>query len=328
MENSKVVCTMCKQGNVDENECVTCKYCFSSFHFKCKNISVKSIHYLRKVGYFCTPHCAELFKRIIERQELKSPMKTLVSAELKSAVSNIVNEMNTVKGDVYSITTAIEKSQDFLSSKFDIIVAELNKLKSENENLKQQVVELQNSQMILKSTANKVECAITKADNDAIANNAIVFGFPTKPNENVHELIHKTAEVIGTRLSDNSIASATRLYSSRKPNAIVPIRVKFNSKTEKESMLLRTKKVKELKSTSIDKSLVVNGQPTSIVIRNELTSSTIQLLKELRGMQQKYNVKYIWPGKNGDILIKKAENSKPLVIKSRLDFERAIRKTC
>lgn len=70
-------------------------------------------------------------------------MISSLAAELKTSVSiAVADQMINVKAEVRAVTAAIEKSQDFLSAKFDDIVSEFKTLKVENENLKYQLGEL------------------------------------------------------------------------------------------------------------------------------------------------------------------------------------------
>lgn len=324
MQHNSVECRVCKEKDVDIRTCVTCFYCFSSAHYTCKNISRKAKQKIEQNGYFCTPKCVDLYIRITAKHCMQSPDITLVRAEIKSTVSQFANEVKTVNEEVRSITTAIEKSQEYLSSKFDIIVAEINKLKSENISLKQDIEVLKKSENNLKLSIQKLEVAARKADHDSLSKHAMFFGLPSKPNEDVAALVHRTARTLGVSLKTHSIVSATRLASNKKCNALAPIKVIFNSNIEKESILAKKKEIGKVMSTSIDESLLLDGQPTYIVIRDELPHSTIELLRELRSIQRQYNIKYIWPGKGGIILMKLKENSKPQIIKTLDDFKRAM----
>lgn len=62
----------------------------------------------------------------------------------------------------------------------------------------------------------------------------------------------------------------------------------------------------------------------NVTLRDELTPLSLELLKELRGSQEQLNIKYVWAGREGVILAKKDENSKPVLVKNRGDLSRAI----
>lgn len=316
MEKRTLDCLICRKAESDCEKMITCMYCFSSFHLKCKNIHAKA----KKHNFLCTSKCAEFFQRILEMSNTKSSMISQVSTELKSTTDQVVSEMRTIKTEVNAVITAVEKSQDYLSSKFDIIVSEFKTLKAENEYLKQQIDELKRDQTLLKASVQKMERSVESADKEAVCNNAMIFGLPCTSGENLTGMVHKVFSKIDASLNDKSLVSVTRLYKPNKPNTMVPIRVVFNSKAVKEHVLKKKKELGELLSTSIDESLVSEGKSTFVVIREELTPSTIKLLKEIRAVQHKVNLKFVWPGKNGDIYVKQNENSKPRVIQSHEDF--------
>lgn len=77
-------------------------------------------------------------------------------------------------------------------------------------------------------------------------------------------------------------------------------------------------------STVIDSKLAVNGKATTVTLRDELSPLSLELLKELRESKELLNVKYIWAGRGGTILVKKDENSKPELVKNREDLSRVM----
>lgn len=325
MDKDLVNCMQCKKPEPDPKNMITCMYCFSSFHFECKDIYGKAKHKIKRDKYFCAVKCAELFKRITEMSSNKSSMLSMVNAEIQNFVSQVVSEMNCVKSEVKTVCMAIDESQEFLASKFDRIVTEFNALKAENEDLKQQIDQLKKSQTTLQSTVQEVERGMNCADMEIISNNVMFFGLPSTSGENVPELIKSTVGKIGVNLSTRSLVSATRLFKPNKPNTLVPIRAVFRSKSDKELILNKKREFGPMLSTLINESFLIDGKPSVIVIRDELTPPMIDLLKKIRAMQKQLNVKFIWPGRNGYINIKKDENSELNVIKNLNDFEALIK---
>lgn len=79
-----------------------------------------------------------------------------------------------------------------------------------------------------------------------------------------------------------------------------------------------------LSSAVIDQSIVLNGKPSNIAIRDELTSYSLELLHEVRSFQKDMNLKYVWAGRDGAVLVKKDETSKPIIIKNRNDINKLV----
>lgn len=146
------------------------------------------------------------------------------------------------------------------------------------------------------------------------------------PNECVMPLVEKTVAHLGVDLPNGSIVSAARLYHSNKPNTVVPIQITFSDKNIKELVFSKKKNMGTLLSTSIDHSLLINGRPTSVSLRNELTPLSLELLRKMREYQKELQIQYVWPGQFGGILVKKSDNCKPDVIKTREDLSRVIEK--
>lgn len=319
------VCVLCKKQETDSNNIVTCMYCFSTSHFKCKNIIGAAINRVKSNMFFCTTNCSEIYKRIVEMQYGRSSMISSLAAELKSSVSNAVaDQMVNVKSEVRSITAAIEKSQDFLSAKFDDIVSEFKTLKAENENLKRKISELTKSHSELTNFVHQLESNVDKSDRKTVSNNAILLGLPYRANENAFNLVNKTLTQVGLNLQPDSIVSATRLYLSNKPNVVIPIKVAFKNSDIKAEVLSRKKDLGTVLSTNIDQSFLINGKPTNVTLRDELTSLSLELLRKMREKQESLRIKYVWPGRGGDILVKKDETSKPDLIRTREDLNRLI----
>lgn len=139
------VCTICDQKEADGSKVLTCMYCFSCVHFKCKNIVGKAICRMRESDYFCSSDCSAIYLRIISMQNSNKSMFSSFAAEMKATIAHVVaNEIKSVTTEVRQITATIEKSQEFLSAKFDEIVSDLNDIKLENERLKDELNCLKN----------------------------------------------------------------------------------------------------------------------------------------------------------------------------------------
>lgn len=325
--NDENVCNVCQRKELDTNKLLTCLYCFSCAHFKCKKIIGNACRRVRDNPYFCTPDCVSIYQRIIEMSNSKQALNTTLMNELKLTIENAVStEMLKVKSEVEQITTAIETSQEFLSAKFDAISIDFNKLKQENEELKLEISILERSQSALTEMVYKLEQSADKTSRAINENNAIFMGVPTTQNENTTQLIVKTIQCLGVKLQSASILSATRLNARKNNNAIIPIKVVFQHLADKEALFEKKKRRGKLLSTEIDSSLLWNGRPTTVSIRDELSPLSSELFRELRDSQELLNIKYIWPGRHGVILIRKNDGDRPEIVKNREDLSKMMTK--
>lgn len=236
-----------------------------------------------------------------------------ITSELKSTV---LAEMNNMTTEIKSCVTAIESSQQFLSSKFEEIMHEFCKLKVENVRLKQELEILKKSQDTFKSNVNKLEMYVDSAHKEKNLNNMVFLGLPQIPNENVVELVIQTSKAIGVELESEAIVSAVRIGSPNKANIIPPVKVVFKQQSVKKRLLEKKRELGILSSTDINNNLTFNRRPTKITVREELTPLSLQLLRDLRAQQKLLDIKYVWVGRDGSILVKKSEESRSETIKN------------
>lgn len=322
METECDVCVECSKPEKDASKLLTCMYCFSVAHYKCRNIPGNAVRRIKETMYFCSHNCSSIYQRIVEMQNNKSSIVESLAAELKGAVANAVShEMQNFRFEVKQITTAIEKSQDFLSSKFDSIVHEFQELKMQNENLKQEIDTLKQKQYALSKLVYNLEHQVDKTNREKIDKNAVVLGVPFVHDENTHEIVQKIFTCYGVTSSTDSIISATRLNAKNKPkNSLVPIRITFKDEDAKETVFSKKREYGKLLSSSIDPKYTINGKPTIVTMRDELTPLSLELLTEMRRYQEMLQLKYVWSSRGGNVLVKKNENSKPEIIRNRDDL--------
>lgn len=323
---AEIICVVCNETEGDQNKVITCMYCFSSAHFHCKKIIGSAINRIKASLYFCSPNCSEIYQKIMQIQNDKDSVLSSISADWKITVQNVVSaEMSDVRSEVRSFTTAIENSQEFLSSKFDSILSEFKDLKTENANLKQEIQDLKKAHASLTGIVHKLETNVDKTNRNVTNNNAIFLGLPSIINESASDTINKVLVKLGITSPSDGIVSVERLFSnSKNGNPIIPIRVVFRSKSFKELLLAKKKGIGKLLSTSIDESWIINGRPTIINIRDELTPLAMEMINELRESQELLKIKFIWAGRGGTVLVKKDEHSKTELVKNREDLRRVM----
>lgn len=318
-----ICCVVCSKLEKDQNKIITCMYCFSEAHIKCRNISSNAAVRIKEKMYFCTPQCSSIYQRIFDLQNKKASLITCLSAELKDTVANAVTtEMQSVRSEMKQLTTAIEHSQEFISHKFDSIADEFNALKSENEILKEEIKALKISLSTLTGTVHKLEIDVDRNANITVEDTAVLHGIPFSPDEDVQKIVSQVMDRIGVELHSDSICRVSRIYENKKlPNPLIPIKITFKTSQFKDHVFQMKKRCGKLLSSSIDPLLMKNGQPTTVNLRDELTPISLMLLKQARELQKSLNLKYVWSGRGGTVWMKKYEYSKPLAIRSRHDLE-------
>lgn len=323
--DDSVTCCVCSESETDLSTVITCMYCFTSSHWRCRGITNKAAVRMREKPYFCSTNCADIYKRIVEMQRNDKSLLSSISSQLNASVTKVVEaQMKQVKAEVKSITTAVESSQNFLSEKFDKIVTDFNEIKSDNTRINLEVDHLKSSHSTLAETVYKLESSVDKTNRSALACNTIILGLPSSANENIGNVVNKTFRCIGVDLSSVSF-QASRLYTKPKNNnVVVPIRVTFDDIKMKDYVLDKKREFGQLKSTMVEKSLLLNGNACNVAIREEMTPLGLELLKEMRDKQNSLNIKFVWPGRGGAVLVKKNDDSTTEKISSRDDLNKLI----
>lgn len=324
-KDESIVCSICNKSEIDSLKVLTCMYCFTSAHFKCKNIVGAAVRRMREVEYFCSSECSNIYQRIISMRNDNHTLMSSFATEMKSVISaSVAKEMQNVASELKQITATVEKSQEFLSAKFDEIVTDFKDLKTENEKLKREIECLKNTQNQLQSTVYKLETNVDKSDKTCLDKNAVIWGIPTEDGENVFDLVEKMLLCLGLNANNKYVTSADRMFPNKPAKELVPIRIVFCNKETKEIVFNQKKQFGTLLSTVINPKFTTNGKATTVTLRDELTPLSLELLKELRKSQGLLNIKYVWAGRGGVILAKQDDTSKPVLIKNREDLSRVI----
>lgn len=314
------VCTVCFKTGHNKNKLFTCNYCFNKVHLKCLHDLGGVTKQNESQMHFCSSKCCSKYDRISSSRMKNDPNLSQLIEELQSAM---LANTQTVREQVKSVTSAVEASQQFLSDKFESILVEFQNLKDENKRLKQEIEQIKSSQSTLSAMVYKQELELDRQNKMSITNNAVVLVVPFKQNENLSEICSKIFDKIGAASGYNSVLSMTRMSAGDK-NPMAPIRIVFRDKKSKDFVFARKKESGTIISTMIDPKLISNEKSSYITIRDELTPLSTDLLNELRKVQERLNLKYVWAGRGGVILVKKDANAKTSEIRNRLDLNKLI----
>lgn len=317
-------CVICGEIENNRNKLLICSYCSRPTHLKCMKSSNSMKPKNKDNKLFCSSKCLNDYIHENETRNANDTMMSLISTNLQSAIIKVTQNM---KESVRSVTAVIEKSQEFLASKFDLILDEFKKLKAENDQLKRELQNLKNNGLLLTNMVHKLEANSDKTAKTSIVANAIFHGIPQKSNEDVKEIVRNVInDVLDTNLPSDAIVSASRLCSNAvDSNAVRPVRVVFKDVTSKNQVFLKKKQIGKVSSNMINPQSTQNGRTTNIIIRDELTPLSSALFKEIRENKSKLGIKYVWTGKGGVVLIRESEFSKPIAIQNRNDLNRLFR---
>lgn len=136
------------------------------------------------------------------------------------------------------------------------------------------------------------------------------------------QIVENVSSAVGHALPEGAVLEAKRLFSSeskQRNTESVPIKVVFSCERYKEDLFIKKRNHGTLLLTAFDPTY--SGNVRKVILRDEMTSFGMDLYKQVREIQGHLNYKFVWPGRNGVVLAKKAENSKTEIIRSRTDIQ-------
>lgn len=319
MSKNVSTCVICRREEKDLRKLLECGYCQKVEHVTCKNIVGSAVRKLRCQTYYCSEDC--------KAQHLRSPkpaeMESQVLKEVRMVLSEVKGTRAEMQAEMLAVRTTIgelEKFHNFLSEKLDCLMDDMKLVRREQSELKTKYEGLQSDQRATSSTVEQLELEVDRLKRRDLSKNVVIVGVPMVKNESTVQIVKKISVVIGYDLPDDAVLDAKRILSkvqSQNGMKSAPIKVVFSNETHKEELLLKKKSHGPLLLSTIDATFG-DGK---IVLRDELTSYGMNLLKEVREVQKQFDLKYVWPGRNGAVLVKKGDNSKIDVIRCLSDVD-------
>lgn len=237
------------------------------------------------------------------------------STETSGFVRGALIETQQQMKQLIATNQQIENSQKFIASEFEKFKESLNNVQKEVHNIKQgstktqqDIHVLQTNNQDLATKVDQLEEELDRVNRARLAKNAIIIGLPVTENEDTKQLVHKVCESVGYICREGAISDARRLISKTQKKNVAPILVTFDCDKEKEQLFECKRKHGALEASTIDE--VFAGFKAKVIIRDELTNFGKDLLQEAKGLQPTLDIKYVWPGRDGKVLIRRQDGSK------------------
>lgn len=167
-------------------------------------------------------------------------------------------------------------------------------------------MEIRNENARLNTKLNNIENNLDEMQQNKIKNNIIINGVYEVENENMEDVLINIGKMIYVDIRTTDIISAERKMTSSDasgmPRSII---IKLNN-TKKRDQILTNQKQRN--------NYNINNDHRPIYISEQITPRKQHLCKIARDLKRNGIIKFIWV-KNGDILIRKTENSKTVSIK-------------
>lgn len=315
VSDDMVICVVCDKKEADVNKVMECLHCHKCYHYKCKKIIGSAVQKMRNQKFFCSVECNEIGMKT--QQAVAS--ENLVIEELRKVMKEVHalrEETVETRRSLQDAIKDVERSQEFLCNKFDDVVDEIKQLKLSHNAMGKEINEVRSRYGELNDVVVGLESEVDRFKRAELSRNAILLGVPASKNENVSAIVTKIAAVMGYSLT-GKIVEARRLGESKNDGKYPPIRVVFDNESVKEELFAKKRSYGQLKVLSLgDTYATMTGK---ITLRDEMTSHGLAMLRDVRGMQERLKAKFLWPGRNGVILVKRTETAKLEYIRNRHD---------
>lgn len=231
--------------------------------------------------------------------EIKTDLKE-IKTSLEQVVTNVNNSNLQIKEDIQNALLTITTT---ISS----LVAQVSELNEKDKHKEKQI--------------NELESRVNKLEQQNIANNIEIKNIKNK-NISPFEIVKKIAESVNVNVSENDINRAYRL--KQKDEKLIVEFATINKKKEFMEKIERhrveAKLINREENTETNNSTQNNNNNNYIYINDQLTLNNRKLLWSAKTKAKESGWKFVWV-RNGNIYVKKNENSTLIVINNAADIE-------
>ena len=194
----------------------------------------------------------------------------------------------------------IKQSQDFICEKY--------------EKQQQKIKDMEKSSSIIQEETQKLAALLKIKGKDLdnldqlLRNDCLEFhGVPVSKNENIVQTLTDIGAKLDIKIQANDISQSFRI-PTKAQNLPPIILAKFSSPFTRSQFLKSRHKIRKI-SSSVTEGVNINN----LFINENLTRLRRKYFYDARRLCKEYNYKYCWVS-NGNILVKKQDDSMPFVI--------------
>ena len=250
------------------------------------------------------------------RKSLDENIQDLVTDAINKWKAEYDREVAALKTEIQEIKASQEfvfNKYDFLKSNYDSLLA-TSKKQEEIQRLKTQSASLE----VLGTNESKKVDALEQYGRRL---NLEIAGVPVKDNENTNDIVIEIAKLANVEITKDQIPTSHRLAAKPKRNAIdqaarspPPIIVRFISRDIRNRLYTNRQNLRNANS----KHSATDGM-NHFYINENLTRYRKKLFWNVKTRAKSHQFKYYWTS-NGNIFVKKSDESQPLLIKSDEDL--------
>ncbi|XP_044755110.1 uncharacterized protein LOC123314062 [Coccinella septempunctata] len=163
----------------------------------------------------------------------------------------------------------------------------------------------------LQLEVSEIKKILNEREQRDLESTLIVHGVPRENDENVQDIVENLVTKLEVEIQ-GKVLSAYRV--GKTTGRAAPIRISMENKSDKINMIKSCNKIKLTAKALGYKS------DEKIFLNHDLTKANRQLYKEARDFKYRNGYKYLWI-KEGNIFLRKDDNSKILLVRDSNDLE-------
>ncbi|XP_073944742.1 uncharacterized protein [Choristoneura fumiferana] len=220
--------------------------------------------------------------------------------------------------------TEIQKSVEFMSKKYDEVLAQLNTLEHVNKQYKSQITSLESKLEILERNSKSSSLEIRNIPKSETEKKDSLFGLITSLGNALDLEINRSdiRDVFRMKTKEGSTGGAPKLFMRVNMDPSTgPINVEFTTIAKKDGLVMacrnynKINKLQPLNTTNIN----CTGPPRPIYIQDSLTRKAKHLHYLARAFKKTYQYHGCWTS-YGKVYLRKYEGAPAIIIDSKEDL--------
>lgn len=289
-------CHKCN-SKINNERFINCSECKLFYHRKCTNANQETIKWTCVTCNNMSDNTAKIL------EELRANT---------SALQTFKQTMEKSMNDLKETVEEIKKSQEFISDQYDKMNTQLTDLVKQIGDLNKSTKSSEEKCKELESSLATLQQKTSKLEQQLLSNCLIVNGLRKTDNEVLVDRVLKICDALKVKILKSSVVSAFRGKSGY-------VFVEFAHKGYRD-LILNAKRGKKIYNTDIG---IEEGPNDQIYLNEKLTSENIVIFNKARELK-KLDYKHVWI-KNGTILVKKTDESKPRMLSTLQEAQKFVK---
>jgi hypothetical protein len=301
-----VRCGYCDSEILPQDECVKCHGCNNSYCYGCsiKENTYRNMTEEKKSSWRCQQKC---------KGKANTVSKATTSNKNEDEVKNALAVLTSKIDSFGTILNEVKQSQDFISEKYDFMLAELSELKKQNKSMSDEIKGLKRVVAEKDSEIELLQLKVNDLDQYGRRINLEISGVKEAGRKDTFEILENFADKIGVTFRREDFHAAHPL-KNKNPERPPTILVQFVSRDVRDRWMQEGRKA--YKS-------IPNGNPEKIYFNDNLTFTNRMLLRDAKLRAREKGFKYVW-FKNCKIFARREENAPVIHIRSKADLTKIV----